>query len=300
MSKPMSFSRQISKLPLPPAALVSAGIHLSGPNVPKTAVTVLCGDPRESPLKIAKVYEKIGAFGTVFSDERLVDILSLVGPLAAVFVDCPLTLPPCVSCQLPSCPGAMHCSDVAVAYMLAISDKVRRRGARRARPVNPQNQRLWDVIALTATTEERLEPSYSANLAPLVARSRTLQRRLQALDPVIELYETQVPHALEALRDDLGLAADIRQSYRRFEDGAQHRREVLRALQAKDWLAVASGAQEQVAEAQLVASVEVFHSFITALVAACHVAGLTTPRPKEYIPTEGWVYLPTAEGRLSK
>jgi hypothetical protein len=296
----MSFSRQTSKHPLPPAAPVSAGIHLSGPNAQKTAVTVLSGDPRETPLKVTKVYEKIGAFGTVFSDERLVDILTLVGPLAAVFVDCPLTVPPCVSCQLPSCPGAMHCNDVAVAYMLAISDKVRRRGARRARPVNPQNQRLWDVIQLTATAEERLEPSYSANLAPLVARSRTLQRRLAALDPVIELYETQVPHALEALRESLGLAGDIRQSYRRFEDGAQRRRDVITALQAKGWLAVASGAQEQVAEAQLVGSVEVFHAFVTALVAACHVAGMTIERPKEYISTEGWVYLPAAERRLPK
>jgi predicted nuclease with RNAse H fold len=291
----MSFPGQSSKHPSPPARPVSAGIHLSGPNAQKTALTVLCGDPRHSPLKIAKVYEKIGAFGTLFSDERLVDILTLAGPLAGVFVDCPLTVPPCVSCQLPSCPGAVHCEDVAVAYMLAISDKVRRRGARRARPVNPQSQRLWDVMQLTEVVEERLEPSYSANLAPLVTRAMTLQRRLKALVPVIDLHETQVPHALEALRLSLGLTPGIRQSYKRFEDGGEHRRAVLTALQSKGWLALAQGAEEQVLEAQAISSVETFHSFVTALVAAFHSAGMTTTRPKEYVASEGWVHLPLTE-----
>src|SRR5262249_33428731 len=125
-----------------------AGVHLSGPNANKTALAVLVGDPRKSPLKIAKVYEKIGAFGTLFSDERLAHILTLDGPFAEVFIDCPLTVPPCVACQRPMCPGVVKCDDVSVAYMLAISSKVRRRGARKARPVNPQSQRLWDVMQL--------------------------------------------------------------------------------------------------------------------------------------------------------
>jgi hypothetical protein len=272
-----------------PAAPAFAGLHLSGPNANKTALAVLRGDLREGPLKIEKVYEKIGAFGTLFSDERLVGILTHVGPFGAVFIDCPLTVPPCVACQRPVCPGVVRCDDVSVAYMLAISSKVRRRGARKARPVNPQSQRLWDVLQLGRAHDERLEPSYSANLAPLVTRARTLQRRLNSLSPVIELGETSVANALEALRGPLGLAPSIRQTYRSFEEGRQRREEVLASMLQKGWMGEPEDDEMLVGIAR---SVESFHAFIAACVAALHGAGLTNDRPSAFLEGEGWVHLP--------
>ena len=266
-----------------------AGVHLSGPNANKTALVVLQGNPRERPLKIGKVYERIGTFGSLFSDERLVDILTHAGPFAEVFIDCPLTVPPCVACQRPVCPGAMKCDDVSVAYMLAISSRVRRRGARKARPVNPQSQRLWDALQLDEGPEERLEPFYSANQAPLVARARTLQRRLNSLTPVIELRETQVANALLALAAPLGLPPTVRQSYRSFEEGLICRNNILRCMTEKGWLARAEMVEDLDTVCQ---SVEAFSAFVAALVGALYGAGLTGPRPSGYIEGEGWVHLP--------
>lgn len=278
-------------------------MHLSGPNAHKTALTVLKGDLRIGPLKIGKVYEKIGAFGTLFSDERLVEILNHGGPFAEVFIDCPLTLPPCVACQRPACPGAVQCDDVAVAFMLAISSKVRRRGARKARPVNPQSQRLWDVLQLEREVEERLEPSYSANLAPLVARARTLQRRLNALQPRVALRETSIAHTLEALAEPLELSPEVRLNYRNFEIGRDCRGRILEAVIARGWIDDHAGAEcalgdggslsdEDSVSERLSASVEVFHAFIAALVGALRFAGQTREKPSEYVEGEGWVYLP--------
>jgi hypothetical protein len=237
---------------------------------------------------VVKVYEKIGSFGTLFSDERLVEILTHAGPFAEVFVDCPLTVPPCVACQRPVCPGAVQCEDVSVAYMLSISSRLRRRGARKARPVNPQSQRLWDVLQLETPPDRRLEPSYSANLAPLVARARTLQRRLNALAPALELKETSVAHALAALTGPLELPATTALDYRSFEVGRDRREDVLDRLLATGWLEEGESGEED----EIVGSVETFHAFLSALVGALHRAGRTGDRPKGFVDGEGWVHLP--------
>lgn len=282
------------------AAPQFAGVHLSGANAHKTALAVLSGELFETPLKIVKVYEKIGSFGSLFSDERLVEILTHGGPFAEVFVDCPLTLPPCVACQRPHCPGAVQCEDVSVAYMLAISTKLRRRGARKARPVNPQSQRLWDVLRLAqdqAAGEGRLEPSFSANMAPLVARARTLQRRLNALAPRVTLRETSVGHALEAVRELLELPDDVRQTYRRFEDGLDQRAAILEAMIDAGW--IEDEADPETIE-QLVGSVETFHAFVGALVGAFYAEGQTEAPPADYVVGEGWVHVPDVEELLEE
>lgn len=264
-----------------------AGLHLAGPNANKTALVVLRGRPGVAPLRIDAVYDRIGSYGGLFSDERLVEILTRTGPYAEVFVDCPLTVPPCVSCQRPVCPGAMQCDDVSVAYMLAISSKVRRRGARKARPVNPQSQRLWDVLQLESPRAERLEPSYSANLAPLVTRARTLQRRLNALDRRIELQETQIANTLERMAAALKLSTRVKTSYRSFEEGLDHRLEIVERMADRGWLANDPDQIDAVAE-----TVETFHALISAWVGGLKHIGLTGKRPRGFVEGEGWVHLP--------
>ena len=288
MSNESNFSRHTSNQSSTLSSVRTAGIHLSGPNANKTALVFASGNPRHAPVEISQVYEKIGAYGTLFSDDRLVELLLHHGPFAAVFVDCPLTLPPCVACQRPVCPGAVQCDDVAVAYMLAISSRVRKRGARKARPVNPQSQRVWDVMQLSQDEGEAQEPTYSANLAPLVTRARTLQRRLNALSPRIELLETQVANAIEFMREPLGLPDHARQHYRRFETGLAMRQGILTAMVGAQLLAPMKPSLCE----QLCGSVEVFHAFIAVVVASMQGCGLTQQRPDHYRDVDGWVYLP--------
>jgi hypothetical protein len=51
--------------------------------------------------------------------------------------------------------------------------------------------------------------------------------------------------------------------------------------------------EEPDAHAAIVETVEIFHAFICAYVAALHGSGLTRPRPVGYVEGEGWVILPT-------
>jgi hypothetical protein len=288
-----------------------AGIHLSGPNASKTAVVILRAsvDTGVSGLELVRVYEKIGSFGNLFSDERLVSILSAEGPFKEVFVDCPLTSPPCVDCTRPACPGAVRCDDVGVAFMLALASKKSTRGKRKCRPVNPQSQRLWDVVqgmSPDQTGRPFSEPTYSSNLAPLVVRARTLQRRLNSLgaDSII-LRETSVPAALNSLsrifpgHDPATAHPPAGTAFRSFENGRSLRRQFVNAilrsgllLRPENMTAAFPFGGEDVVEA-LSGSVEVFQALVTAIVAACHSRQMTSlPLPGFEQAGGGWVHLP--------
>jgi hypothetical protein len=135
---------------------------------------------------------------------------------------------------------------------------------------------------------EAQEPTYSANLAPLVTRARTLQRRLNAMSPRIELLETQVANAIALMQEPLGLPDHARQHYRRFETGLAMRQGVLGAMVGARLLAPMKSSLSE----QLCATVEVFHAFIAAVVASLQGSGLTQQRPDHYRDADGWVYLP--------
>jgi len=267
-----------------------AGIHLAGSNSQRTAVIVLQGDPLLKPLDIIGLYEKIGSQGKLFSDDRLVGILMHEGPLERIFVDCPLSQPPCVSCSRLTCPGVTGCEDIAVAYMLSLSQKLEKQGKRRKRPINPQSQRLWDVEQVVAD-RVFLEPSYSANMAPLVTRALVLQRRLNSLGDSYRLQETSVEKSLIRLAKYLHLEPTDIKSYRSFEHGASIREDIVSALIDQKWLRVPDPSDNNYLN-QIVMSLEIFQSLIAAIVASLSWKGLIQNKPDQYLVDEGWVYLP--------
>lgn len=235
---------------------------------------------------IERVYDRIGSTGRTFSDDRVVDILQREGPFSEVMVDCPLGVPPCVACERPVCPGVVACEDVGVAYMLSVAAKTPKK---RRRPVNPQTQRLWDVVR-QASHGDHQETTYSANMAPLVIRARTLQRRLNGIVPAVRLRETSVQHAVRELSRELGLDDTIAHSYRDFTEGREMRENFIEALLAKGWLgeAAADGFVDTVPLA-----VETFHAFIAAFVAALAHVGKIANLPENALTGDSSVCLPS-------
>jgi len=199
---------------------------------------------------------------------------------------------------------------VGVAFMLSLASKKTSRGKRKARPVNPQSQRLWDVVqgmSLDGAVRPFAEPTYSSNHAPLVVRARTLQRRLNSLGAgSVVLRETSVPSALNSL-----FAQFLPQSpgganqqpagtaFRSFERGLSLRRKFVTSilqsgllLRPLDLAAAFPFGGDDVVEA-LSGSVEVFQALVTAVVAACHVRQMTSlPLPGFEQAGGGWVHLP--------
>lgn len=280
------------KLASSPNGLSFAGIHLSGPSAHRTAVAVLAGDPLLEPLRIVRVYEKIGGFGSLFSDDRLVDILTVTPLTGEVFVDCPLSLPPCVSCSRPTCPGVVKCDELSVAYMLALSGRIKSKRAQKLRPLNPQNQRLWDAYTTSRRGAQRSEPTFSPNLAPLVTRARVLQRRLNFLPKPITLLETSIPLVLGRIAHLIGADPRLAQDYRSFELGLATRMRVFEEMVDRGWFVPD---EEAVREDSVIYSVEGFQALIAAWVAALHHRGLADRCPGDYVASEGWVHRPELE-----
>ena len=267
------------------------GIHLSGPNAKKSAVVVIAKNKTEAHF--VSVYEKIGSVGSLFSDERIIDIMKLVPTLASAFVDCPISEPPCVNCERPVCPGVVRCEDVAVGMMMAIEQKRGRKGGHKLRPLNPQNLRLWDAMFGRGSDFGNMEPTYSANLAPLVIRAKTLQRRLRMVMPEISLRETNVPFLLKQLESALD-GQNWATHYRNFEKGFDIRCEVLSVLASKKISIVFPQISIRIAEDsidELAASVETFHAFMAAAMGVWATQGVAKNRTPYFEQNAGWVEL---------
>ena len=236
------------------------------------------------------VFDKIGSQGSIFSDERLFEILRVTDP-GLIFVDCPISEPPCVICRRPRCPGVSACDDMAVSYMHALMEAINS-DKKRKRVLNPQTQRLWDVKKSVAEGIHPHEPSYSANMAPLVVRAKTLQRRLNSLPESYELQETSVPLALQQIMRPLGLDMSIAAGYRDFEAGQMHRSLILERMVKRRWVRL--NEIDRIEE-----SVENFHAFIAAFVASLHLSGDCVGPENDFFASQGWLYLPD-ENKLLK
>ncbi len=259
-----------------------AGIHLAGPNSTKTTLVIMTGHLGEGNLKISCIYDRMGTVNRLFSDDRLFEVLRAERP-DRVMIDSPLTVPPCVACTRSSCPGVNACEDIAVAYMQKLVDT--QRGKKKKKPMNPQTQRIWDVREWYEWHPSLQEPTYSANKAPLVVRSMTLQKRLRSLDNPIQLYETSVPHVLSVLVEQLELPSELGYQYRAFGIGREQRQKLIRALIEAD---IVDGHMMD----EVTASVETFSAFIAAVMAGLERGGLVSRPENQFFEDQGWVYLP--------
>lgn len=122
-----------------------------------------------------------------FRDGVLLDYLARwVDEDTAVAVDAPLTLPPCVPCQL-ACPGIEACEVAAVAWMRDHATLLSKRSGRSdpGKPlVTPYTQRPTELLLEHATLQPR--ETLGQGMGPLAARAAYLRR---ATSPRLRLNE---------------------------------------------------------------------------------------------------------------
>ncbi len=152
------------------------GVDLGGGKGKTTAVATLRVDPREGAT-VVDIAPRSGSLPLY--DGTLLDLLGRFGDGTLIAVDAPLTMPPCIRCQVPVCPGQDSCIDPAVVEMRRIagagganSD----RDSRRGKPyVTPYTQRATEVHLLY---ERGLAPreALGQGTGPLAARAAHLRR----------------------------------------------------------------------------------------------------------------------------
>jgi predicted nuclease with RNAse H fold len=165
------------------------GVDLGGGKGKKTAlavldrvregvvVTRLSPRPKEAPLY----------------DTALLAALLGQASKAVVCIDAPLTLPPCLRCTEPVCPGQTACVDAEVASMrvLAERDVQAGRDHRRGKPViTPYTQRATDLYLRTRGLIAR--ETLGQAMGPVTARAahlvRALGRDFRLNENLIEVY----------------------------------------------------------------------------------------------------------------
>jgi uncharacterized protein DUF429 len=167
------------------------GVDLGGGKGKNTAVATLRVGPHGGAT-VTEIAPRSGALPLY--DGRLLDLLGGFGDGTLVCMNAPLTLPPCLRCQVPVCPGQENCVDTAVVEMRRIADANGAgadRNGRRGKPtITPYTQRATEVHLLY---ERGLAPreALGQGTGPLAARAahlgRALADRFRLNDNLIEV-----------------------------------------------------------------------------------------------------------------
>jgi hypothetical protein len=166
------------------------GVDLGGGKGKKTAVAVL--ERRNEGVAVVALLPRAG--DPPLYDTGLIDELASRAASALLCVDAPLTLPPCLRCVEPICPGQDHCIDPAVVQMrqLGGSNSQLSRDQRRGKPaVTPYTQRVTEVYLRERRALVPRE-TLGQGMGPLTARAshllRALAGRFRLDENAIEVY----------------------------------------------------------------------------------------------------------------
>jgi hypothetical protein len=169
------------------------GIDLGGGKAKTTAIATLHVDAKDGAT-VTDLAPRAGALPLY--DRALLELLSGYGDGTLLCIDAPLTLPPCLRCQVPVCPGQESCVDPAVIEMQRLAresdvsaghDRDNRRGKP---PITPYTQRVTELHLLH---ERGLMPreALGQGTGPLAARAahlaRALSDRFRLNDNLIEV-----------------------------------------------------------------------------------------------------------------
>jgi Protein of unknown function (DUF429) len=204
------------------------GVDLGGGKSKNTAVATLRVDSHACATVVD--LSPLGGRRPLY-DAALTEMLRSFGDGSLICIDAPLTLPPCLRCQEPVCPGQADCVDPAVVDMRARATEATEategsREGRRGKPlVTPYTQRPTEVHLLY----ERglvLREALGQGTGPLAARATHLVR---ALADRFHLNENLIEVSPHATLGALGFDAE----YKKHVFERETRAHVLEALSSE-------------------------------------------------------------------
>jgi predicted RNase H-like nuclease len=165
------------------------GVDLGGGKGKKTAVAVL----RRHGDGVRVDRYDAGAGGHAWYDERLIAFLLDHADDAVVAIDAPLSLPACVRCREPVCPGVQACVDPTVVWFRDRAERADKslRGNGAKPHYTPYTQRATEVVL---HDEGGILPreTLGQGMGPLTARAahliRALAGRYRLNHNLIEVY----------------------------------------------------------------------------------------------------------------
>jgi uncharacterized protein DUF429 len=175
------------------------GIDLGGGKGKKTALATLRVDG--AAATVVDIAPRTGA--APFYDPTLLDTIRAYGDETLLCIDAPLSLPPCLRCTVPVCPGQELCVDPSVVEMRALAAEAAAarddvfalrdtRDTRRGKPsITPYTQRTTEVY-LACSVGIAAREGLGQGTGPLAARAahlvRALADRFTLNENLVEVY----------------------------------------------------------------------------------------------------------------
>ena len=152
------------------------GVDLGGGKGKKTALAVL--EASVDGVVVKQLAPRVGA--APLYDTALIEAIRGAGDDAVVCVDAPLTLPACLRCEVPVCPGQDSCVDPSVIEMRRLFGAAdpATRDSRRGKPsLTPYTQRATEIY-LHKRRGILPRETLGQGMGPLTARASHLLRAL--------------------------------------------------------------------------------------------------------------------------
>jgi hypothetical protein len=264
---------------------VYGGLSLAGGKRRGTSLVLLTLESEQNCISLTEIYANLGSTKKLNSDQVLLRVLNNRGDHPKVLgINAPLSLPPCVSCELPWCPGHEICKVNSIEWMRRANLRLSKI-YKNTKPALPYTERPIELYLREHFPHWLDIPgAYSANISPLAARVEYLKRHI--------FYETKLIETLPRLTfyilsSSLGLAHDGARYYRGPESGSKLRADFLHAIKKIFSFQVNERDFEL-----LTLNLPAFDAFLAAATALLYQHNLCEERPDDFPGNEIWVSFP--------
>ncbi|MBL7715096.1 MAG: hypothetical protein JNL01_06470 [Bdellovibrionales bacterium] len=272
------------------------GLNLSGAKNQKTSVAALEYYPNQKKVFLLDIHDRVPQAPDQTSDQALLELLDELkapqpGKTLLTF-DTALSLPPCVTCEK-KCPMPEKCVVPSVKWMRVLSKKMRKSHFLRDEGVRvleftPYTQRPVELWLRYEVLPELPEPyrfevdeALGGSRGPLVARLNFLQKHLKNFDHC----EAHPKLSTSILAYEFGASKRLITAYRRLEEGAQARQELIEIFADRLGLFVYDRDLRK-----LSLSLASFDAFVCAVTGWLSDTGRTVQKPAGF-PSE-WIQYP--------
>ena len=271
---------------------IFGGLSLAGGKRRGTALSLLSYDEDKNQLVLEDIFGNLGATANQSADQALLRVINKRGDVPIVLgVNVPLSLPTCLSCQLPWCPGYEVCEVESIVWMKKSFPRLKKIH-KNAKPAQPYTERPVEIYL-----RENFPPwldipgAYSANLAPLVSRVQYLKRHISHDIQLIEVLPRLTFYKFSLL---FGLSSELAKTYKAPEHGSESRLTLLQCLKEKFSLSIESRDLEL-----LTLNPAPFDAFLSSITAFLYKCGFCETPLADFPMSEGWVYYPKNDFNLS-
>jgi len=269
------------------------GIELSGAKSQKTALAAIEYYPKEQKIFLLDIYDKISGHDEQSSDEALLEIVEEELTAVKIGVNVPLSLPPCVACSRQKCPMPGKCNISSVKWMRDASKRAAKhvKKAEKVKDFTPYTQRPVELFlrhqilpVIPEYAQFEIDEALGGTKAPLSARMNFLVKHLDR-DRLIEVLPKL---SVVVLGMEMDLSKKVISSYRKIEEGAASRSEILEALSDYSNVFIYDRDLQKLAQ-----SLPAFDAFVCAYTALLSDNDHCGKIPHGFPELSGWIEYPT-------